>query len=104
MQNHEEAASANISQPAIYKHETLEPVTKNYQINSQNVEIFLDVPPTDDHYYQGINKQLPIGSSNGLAYVDDGQGSVLKIQFVKKHYGNSKPQEKSEEAGNSQPY
>jgi len=45
------------------------------------------VPQTDDHYYVGINKQLPVGSSNGLAYVDDGQGAVLKIQFVQKNYG-----------------
>lgn len=60
---------------------------KTYQINSRNVEKFLDVPPTDDNYYQNINKQLPIGSSNGLAYVDDGYGTVLKIQFVRKEYG-----------------
>jgi len=26
-----------------------------------------------------LNKQLPTGSSNGLAYVDDGYGAVLKI-------------------------
>ena len=35
----------------------------------------------------GINKQLPCGSANGLAYVDDGYGTVLKIQFVRKDYG-----------------
>jgi ATP-dependent Lon protease len=52
--------------------------------------VFLDVPPTDDNYYTDINKQLPIGSSNGLAYVDDGYGSVLKIQFVRKVYGKHK--------------
>lgn len=34
----------------------------------------------------GINKGLPVGSSNGLAYVDDGHGSVLKIQFVRREY------------------
>ena len=51
--------------------------------------MFLDVPPTDDNYYYGINKQLPVGSSNGLAYVDDGQGAILKIQFVRKEYGHS---------------
>jgi ATP-dependent Lon protease len=51
------------------------------------MERFLDVAPTDDNYYQDINKQLPTGSSNGLAYVDDGYGAVLKIQFVKKIYG-----------------
>ena len=43
------------------------------------MEQFLDVAPTDDTYYNGINKQLPPGCSNGLAYVDDGYGAVLKI-------------------------
>jgi ATP-dependent Lon protease len=52
---------------------------KEYQVTTKNLERFLDVPPTDDHYYEGINQGLPVGSSNGLAYVDDGQGSVLKI-------------------------
>lgn len=42
---------------------------------------------TDDNYYYGINQELPCGSANGLAYVDDGYGTVLKIQFVKKDYG-----------------
>ena len=44
---------------------------------------------TDDNYYYGINKELPCGSANGLAYVDDGYGTVLKIQFVKKDYGKA---------------
>jgi hypothetical protein len=39
----------------------------------------LDVPSTDNNYYVGINEELPVGSSNGLAYVDDGYGTVLKI-------------------------
>lgn len=52
---------------------------KQYQINTKNLERFLDVAPTDDNYYQDINKQLPRGCSNGLAYVDDGYGAVLKI-------------------------
>ena len=52
---------------------------KEYQVNSKNLERFLDVAPTDDTYYQGINKGLPVGSSNGLAYVNDGFGAVLKI-------------------------
>lgn len=59
---------------------------KEYQVTSRNLEKFLDVAPTDDTYYQGINGRLPIGSSNGLAYIDDGQGTVLKIQFVKREY------------------
>ena len=50
-----------------------------YQINTQNLEKFLDIPATDDTFYNGINKQLPVGSSNGLAYVNDGYGAVLKI-------------------------
>ena len=57
------------------------------------MERFLDVAPTDDTYYQGINKSLPVGSSNGLAYVNDGYGAVLKIQFIKKLYGRHKPSE-----------
>lgn len=47
----------------------------------------MDVAQTDDNYYNNINKELPKGSTNGLAYVDDGYGAVLKIQFVKKVYG-----------------
>lgn len=58
-----------------------------YQVNSQNLEKFLDIPPTDDAYFIDINKQLPVGCSNGLAYVNDGYGSVLKIQFIKKQFG-----------------
>lgn len=50
-----------------------------YQINTKNLERFLDIPPTDDSYFEGINKGLPVGSSNGLAYVNDGYGVVLKI-------------------------
>lgn len=61
--------------------ESSEPI--EYQINSKNLELFLDIPSTDDTFYIDINKQLPIGSSNGLAYVNDGYGAVLKIQFVK---------------------
>lgn len=52
---------------------------KEYQVNTKNLERFLDVAATDDNYYSGINKELPLGSSNGLAYVDDGYGAVLKI-------------------------
>ena len=62
-----------------------------YQINTKNLETFLDIPPTDDSYYVGINKQLPVGSSNGLAYVNDGYGVVLKIQFVKRTSGAIEP-------------
>lgn len=43
-----------------------------------------------------INKTLPIGSANGLAYVNDGYGAILKIQFTKRLYNNS-PDEKEED-------
>lgn len=74
------------SSPTIYKEEHPQKVIKEYQINSKNLERFLDVPSTDDNYYTNINKRLPIGCSNGLAYIDNGYGSVLKIQFVVKEY------------------
>lgn len=51
----------------------------NYQVNTKNLEKFLDVPSTDDTFYLNINKELPVGSANGLAYVNDGYGAVLKI-------------------------
>lgn len=73
--------------------ELVDEATKQYQINTKNLERFLDVAPTDDNYYVDINKQLPRGCSNGLAYVDDGYGAVLKIQFVKKYYGQYRKQE-----------
>ena len=56
----------------------------NYQVNTKNLEKFLDMPSTDDTFYLNINKELPVGSANGIAYVNDGYGAVLKIQFVKK--------------------
>lgn len=59
------------------------------------MEKLLDVPPTDDNYFLNINKQLPIGSSNGLAYVNDGYGTLMKIQFVKKY--KKAPEEGTEE-------
>jgi len=37
------------------------------------------MPSTDDTFYKNINQELPIGSANGLAYVNDGYGAVLKI-------------------------
>jgi ATP-dependent Lon protease len=52
------------------------------------------VPPTDDAYFANLNKQLPIGSSNGLAYVNDGYGTLMKIQFVKKF---RKPEEEKDD-------
>jgi len=68
----------------------------NYQVNSKNLEKFLDIPMTDDTFYLNINKELPIGSANGLAYVNDGYGAVLKIQFIKKLFGqdNDEPDKK----------
>ena len=75
----EPSVEAGITTPAIFKHEHPQKVHREYQINSKNLEKFLDMPSTDDHYYTDINKQLPMGSSNGLAYVDEGYGTVLKI-------------------------
>ena len=93
-------SEAATSQPTLYKAELPEKVVKEYQVNSRNLERFLDVAPTDDNYYQGINQRLPIGSSNGLAYVDDGQGTVLKIQFVKREYiGDKKKAEAADKDG-----
>jgi|LauGreDrversion4_2_1035121.scaffolds.fasta_scaffold259544_3 hypothetical protein len=43
------------SAPTVYKAELPEKMVKDYQVNTRNLELFLDVPPTDDHYYQGIN-------------------------------------------------
>lgn len=63
---------------------------KRYQINTHNLEKFLDVPSTDDYYYQRINEELPVGCANGLAYIDSGYGSVLKIQFVKRPFSKEK--------------
>lgn len=91
VQEEEDAAS-----PALFPTEIIEE-PREYQINTKNLERFLDVAPTDDNYYQDINKQLPIGSSNGLAYVDDGYGAVLKIQFIKKGYGSHAVSESDEE-------
>jgi ATP-dependent Lon protease len=67
-----EAASDATTAPTLYKAELPERLVKDYQVNTKNLEVFLDVPATDDQYYQGINCRLPIGSSNGLAYIDDG--------------------------------
>jgi ATP-dependent Lon protease len=38
-----------------------------------------------------------VGSSNGLAYIDDGYGSVLKIQFVRKGYGRKYDENKDKD-------
>jgi len=59
----------------------------DYQVNTTNLEALLDIPSTDDTFYVDINKTLPIGSANGLAYVNDGYGAILKIQFIKRLYG-----------------
>jgi ATP-dependent Lon protease len=84
--------------PTVFKHEHPQKVAREYQINSKNLEKFLDMPSTDDNYYSNINKQLPMGSSNGLAYVDEGYGTVLKIQFVIKEYGKKAKQDDDKSA------
>jgi ATP-dependent Lon protease len=58
-----------------------------YEINTHNLEKYLDLPTTDDFYFEGINQSLPVGCSNGLAYLNDGYGAVLKIQFVRNEFG-----------------
>jgi len=82
----EKAEEAEAAAAGHHLHEDMDG-PKSYQINTKNLERFLDVAPTDNNYYRDINKELPQGSSNGLAYVDAGYGAVLKIQFVKKAYG-----------------
>lgn len=62
---------------------TMPALDSNYQVNTKNLEKFLDFPSTDDTFYLNINKGLPVGSANGLAYVNDGYGAILKIQFIK---------------------
>lgn len=89
--NEDQAASTDL------QHQMNTDAIKEYQINTKNLERFLDVSPTDDTYYQGINKEQKPGCSNGLAYVDDGYGSVLKIQFVKKEYGRHKKTDDEEQ-------
>ena len=44
-------SQSEVSQPTVYKEEHPEKLVKKYQINSTNLEKFLDVPPTDDNYY-----------------------------------------------------
>lgn len=50
-----------------------------YQVNSKNLEKFLDENHEDSTFYKDLNKELPVGSVNGLAFVKAGYGSVLKI-------------------------
>lgn len=69
---------------------TIEQEVTKYQINTRNIEKFLDIPNTDDYYYERINEELPVGCANGLAYIDSGYGSVLKIQFVTRQFTKDK--------------
>jgi ATP-dependent Lon protease len=48
-------AEPDVTQPTLYKAELPSRVVKEYQVNTRNLERFLDVAPTDDHYYSGIN-------------------------------------------------
>lgn len=53
---HDSAATVDTIQDlSLYKEEVPEQVIKEYQINTKNLESFLDVPSTDDNYYYGIN-------------------------------------------------
>jgi len=44
------------NQPETEKAEEVPSQLIEYQINTKNLETFLDIPPTDDSYYIGINK------------------------------------------------
>ena len=44
-----------INDLSLFKEEPPVHVIKEYQINTKNLENFLDVPSTDDNYYYGIN-------------------------------------------------
>lgn len=92
-----EPTDADAAGPAHHLVPQIEEGPKHYQINTKNLERFLDVAPTDDNYYNNINKELSVGCSNGLAYVDDGYGTILKMQFVKKGYGKYAPAAGDEE-------
>ena len=74
-----ETQPAKAEEETVEEAEIVEEDDVEYQINTKNLERFLDIPPTDDNYFDGINKGLPVGSANGLAYVNDGYGVVLKI-------------------------
>lgn len=63
------------------------------------MERFLDIPSTDETYFADINKGLPVGSSNGLAYVNDGYGVVLKIQFIQRYQPKAEESETEEKKG-----
>ncbi|CAI2378439.1 unnamed protein product [Moneuplotes crassus] len=90
----EEDGAADIDPTAIIDKEL---TTAQYQIHSENLEKFLDVSRNDDYYYRDINKTLPVGCANGLAYIDSGYGSVLKIQFVKKFPLKKKKKDEEDE-------
>ena len=47
----EQAATQDLS---LFKEALPQRLIKEYQINTQNLETFLDVPMTDDNYYYGI--------------------------------------------------
>jgi endopeptidase La len=87
-QENDDEVAADVFPNAI-EETPLQEVTR-YQINSKNLEKFLDVASTDDYYYSNINQTLPIGCANGLAYIDSGYGCVLKIQFVKRPFTKDK--------------
>jgi ATP-dependent Lon protease len=65
------------------------------------LEKLLDFPSTDDTFYVDINKTLPIGSANGLAYVNDGYGAILKIQFIKRLYSKTSQDDKENKSSGS---
>ena len=47
--------STNASKPEGEESQPTEAVNVEYQINTKNLEKFLDIPPTDDNYFKNIN-------------------------------------------------
>lgn len=74
-----------------------------YQVNTQNLDVFIDDQHVDELYYEGLNRGLPIGCSNGLAYMTDGAGAIMKIQIVRKFKPLVKDDGKDKDSDDSSP-
>jgi len=59
------------------------PIDK-FEIVPEDIPKYLKEDNVDDSYLDLENKLLPIGSTNGLAFIKDGLGSLLQIHFHKK--------------------
>ncbi len=59
------------------KNESKENVEKKiiYKVTERNVEKIVDIAEGDlNYYYEGMTKELPIGSTSGLIYLNEGYG------------------------------